>query len=1062
MKKRSALLSTVALTFVFLALLGISLTAQAAPLENVPSQPQALLLAENFDYGAVPMSLTVASGGNWANHSGVSPYVGYTTTSLSMAGYGSSGVGGAATIATNGSEDVNRSFAPQSSGIVYFSALVNVSAAGSGTYFMHLKDATISGFRARVFAKLDVNVLRFGLDTSSSTGVYATGVYTYNTTYLLVTKHNLDTGATALYVLDSFTPTEPVSPSVSFTTGTTLTISSIAFRQASGGPSAVIDGVRVANTWQEVVGAAPTAEADLSILKTGPATANSSENITYTINLSNTGTATAATTVVTDILPPEVSFVTYTTASAVTFTQASATELVWELGDVLTSTPEINIQVVGVITSNIINGTVVTNTAVAASASSESNVNNNISPFTTTVSSPVVPDVEVYVEKTGPAVVFGGELVNYTIVYGNAGTQTVEATLTDTLPINFTTSDIAVDTSALNPIDDTGTRAWTATLASGDRFTFTLALTVPTAIVNNTLITNTIEITATGSGNNPSNDLSAASSAVYQIVPISNARAGTNGEVFGVEGQVIYAPNTFGTAEWGVQDASGGIAVFYSPALTTSLYDRVRLVATRGVFNTQAQLASPVYYFDNLGAGPVVEPMPYTTGQVAAGASEGWLVVVTGTVSSLTGCSTTLNYQFDLNDGSGSTVIFVDKDTLVDVCTQGVVNGDRIVVTGFSTQFSSIPEVKPRFPADVKRLFDVTFVYHDLEDVVHPGEDVQLRGDFTNWGTNPITMTADAGYTVFSATVTLPTTATQAYKYYVDAVGGNTAWNLLNTNNRALSITQGTTIQNDYRTVTIGWGNMNGPAAQTINLGSPTASIDGQLYVQEVTDPAGPGRGLMAEVGYGNAIDPSTWSWSSMAFASQTGNNDVYAGVITPTAGGVYSYATRYNGNWGAGNPNSMWVYADLNGIPFSLDQTGVLTVTAPQLAIAKAVETANSEVDLGEVVTYTLTLSNTGDGTAAGIMITDVLPSAISFGGFVQQNGAAYGSGTITWNGSLNASASNTIIFTATVNNDRFLHGTDVLNTAQFTSGNGGSGSDSIAFAVVKRYFLYLPLIQR
>ena len=95
-------------------------------------------------------------------------------------------------------------------------------------------------------------------------------------------------------------------------------------------------------------------------------------------------------------------------------------------------------------------------------------------------------------------------------------------------------------------------------------------------------------------------------------------------------------------------------------------------------------------------------------------------------------------------------------------------------------------------------------------------------------------------------------------------------------------------------------------------------------------------------------------------------------------------------------------------------------------------------------------------------ILITDVLPAAVNFGGFVQQNGAAYGSGAITWSGSLNVGASATVIFTATVKNDQSLYGTDVMNTVQFTSGNGGSGSANIAFAVVKHYFLYLPLIKR
>jgi uncharacterized repeat protein (TIGR01451 family) len=74
-----------------------------------------------------------------------------------------------------------------------------------------------------------------------------------------------------------------------------------------------------------------------------------------------------------------------------------------------------------------------------------------------------------------------------------------------------------------------------------------------------------------------------------------------------------------------------------------------------------------------------------------------------------------------------------------------------------------------------------------------------------------------------------------------------------------------------------------------------------------------------------------------------------------------------------------------------------VLTATAPQLAIDKAVATTHNPVEQGEVVTYILALSNTGSGTATSILITDALPNAVSFGGFVEQNGAAYDSGTIT-----------------------------------------------------------------
>jgi uncharacterized repeat protein (TIGR01451 family) len=309
--------------------------------------------------------------------------------------------------------------------------------------------------------------------------------------------------------------------------------------------------------------------------------------------------------------------------------------------------------------------------------------------------------------------------------------------------------------------------------------------------------------------------------------------------------------------------------------------------------------------------------------------------------------------------------------------------------------------------------------------------------------------------------VTLPTTGTQNYKYYASAVSEPLAYDLLNTANRSLLVNQGVTVKQDYRNTPIGWGNLNGPATAAINLGA-SVPVSGQVYVQSVTDGAGAGRGIKAELGYGTTADPATWSWSPLTYLTEAGNNDVYAGPLMPMAGGVYSYALRYDANFGAGNPNAGWTYADLNGVPFTLDQAGVLTVTAPQLAFAKGVEKPASEMQLGDVVTYTLELSNSGDGAATGVLITDVLPVEINFGGFVQPNGAVESGGTVTWSGSLNAGVTATVVFTATVGDHRAFYGRTVTNTAQFTSDNGGSDSAEAAFQIVKRYFIFAPLIRR
>ncbi len=778
-----------------------------------------LLLSDDFDYGTTAGNLTAVSAGNWISHSGTSGFVGYTTTSLSMVGYGSSGVGGAATVATTGVEDVNRTFITQTTGTVYFAALVNVSAAGTGDYFLHLKNATTFGFPARVFAKNDLGVLRFGLSSTSAAAIYSTtAAFTYNTTYLMVTKYNVGTGATALYVLDAFSASEPATPLVSFITGTLETVQAIAIRQGSAGarPAATIDGVRVANTWADVVGA--PSEADLGVAKSGPGTVSAGDTITYSISLSNTGNTTATTTILTDSFPSEVSFVTYTTAIPVTFTQTSPTQLVWELGDVAAATTTLSIQVQGVVSPSIANGTRFTNTVTASTAYTETNLGNNTAKVGTLVGSPdlvvvkngpanvnagdtltftltysnagdlpatgvmlvdqlptamayvtdsvpaavaangvvtwsigslnpdqsgsivltatalyagqyqnrvtltgvpldsdlanntsivttTIAGANPYMQKSGPAVLIGGDVVSYTMTYGNKGNlPTGVVTVTDNLPTGFSVSDIVGDNSGLNIVANSGSiRVWTTTIAAGSSSVFTLALTVPNSvtIASGTLVTNTVQVTSLDLGNDPSDDVATATGTVYQIVPIATARAGSNGQVFAVEGNVTVIPATYSAGEWELQDASGGITAFYTPAPTLALGDRVRLV---GVFDNsygaQPELASP-RYFAKLGPGSPVNPIQHHTGDVLAGATPGWLVTISGTLSGLSTCSS--NYHLSVNDGSGAADVFINaySNPAINPCGRGFANGDWVQITGFSTIYSPTYEVRPRMASDL-------------------------------------------------------------------------------------------------------------------------------------------------------------------------------------------------------------------------------------------------------------------------------------------------------------------------------------------------------------------------
>jgi hypothetical protein len=127
--------------------------------------------------------------------------------------------------------------------------------------------------------------------------------------------------------------------------------------------------------------------------------------------------------------------------------------------------------------------------------------------------------------------------------------------------------------------------------------------------------------------------------------------------------------------------------------------------------------------------------------------------------------------------------------------------------------------------------------------------------------------------------------------------------------------------------VTLGWFNLQWPPTININLGSPTDTIYGQVWAQGVTDAAGQGAGILAQVGYGpdgtQPTDPG-WNWFAMSYNVDAGNNDEYSATFVPTQAGTFDYATRYSGDGGA-----TWGLADLSGpqLDNTLDNPGSLVV---------------------------------------------------------------------------------------------------------------------------------------
>ncbi len=252
-----------------------------------------VLLEEDFDYGSTSTDLITASSGNWATHSGTSGQVTYETTSLSMTNYPSTGVGGSITIKGSDSEDINRSFTEQTSGKIYFSTLINVSSVGSGNYFLHLATSSTSSFTARVGAKSDGNSgVLFGIGASSSTLTYGTTRFSTNTTYLLVGTYDFTSGTSDLYVLDTYSASEPSTPEATNTGSIRSDLGTVAFRQSSGIPDVTIDGVRVGLSWSDLMTISQDTKVEFSSASVSADEADGTVSLTATIENPSQSVAT--------------------------------------------------------------------------------------------------------------------------------------------------------------------------------------------------------------------------------------------------------------------------------------------------------------------------------------------------------------------------------------------------------------------------------------------------------------------------------------------------------------------------------------------------------------------------------------------------------------------------------------------------------------------------------------------------------------------------------------------------------------------------------------------------
>ncbi len=208
-----------------------------------------MLLTEDFNY-TLGSNLT-ANG--WSVQSGGTTQPIDVVAGLSFTGYVGSGIGGAANVDNNG-QDLYKTFTSQTTGTVYVSFLLKTQSTNAADYFFHLgtNPTNTSNFRPRLYITAGGNGIALSDNSTLPTSFVS---ITPGTTYLVVIKRNISSNETSLFVFDTLPTIEPSTPNQTYT-GQSTTIGSVGLRQYSASQRQIVDGIRIANTWEDIFPAA--------------------------------------------------------------------------------------------------------------------------------------------------------------------------------------------------------------------------------------------------------------------------------------------------------------------------------------------------------------------------------------------------------------------------------------------------------------------------------------------------------------------------------------------------------------------------------------------------------------------------------------------------------------------------------------------------------------------------------------------------------------------------------------------------------------------------------------
>jgi len=708
---------------------------------------------------------------------------------------------------------------------------------------------------------------------------------------------------------------------------------------------------------------------DVSVVKTGtPATVLAGNQITYTMTVSNGGPAAADNVVLTDVLPVGTTFVSVVSSQGTSANNSGTINA--NLGTIAAG-GSATVTLVVTAASSLADNETVSNTATVTSDYLDTNPANNTSTLVTNVDRLV--DLAITKTDSPDPVLVNGQLTYTLSVINNGPSNASGVVITDVIPATLTIVSATSASATANTVGNTVTFT-VGNLNSGSTATATIVVSVNDITI--TTVANTATVTSTETDSNNANNSSTTNTAVTPVADLRIAKTDSVDPVI-AGGTMSY---TLTVTNDGPSAATNVVVTDVLPADLTFN----SATASQGtVANASGTVTANLGNLANGASATVtinVTVSPSATGTISNTAT------VTGTQT---------DDDATNNSDTENTAVNAQVDLAV-TKTDGlttVISGNNltytIVVTNNGPSQATNVNLTDALPATL------TYSSHTVS---------QGTGAIAGQNFSAALGTLAPGA---SATVTI-----------VAAVSGTATGTISNT----ASVTATQTDSN----------NANNSATDTTTA---TPQIDLQITKADTPDPVIAGNQLTYTIQVTNA-GPST--------ATGVTVTDVLPGTVTfvsgtSTVGTVSNSSGTVTGTIGTlASGASATVTLVVNVAPTARGTiTNTATVAGTQTDsnsannTATTTSTANGSIDLtiaktdsadpviaGNTLTYTVTVTNNGPSTATNVVVTDVLPSSISFSSASASQGTvSNNAGTVTANvGTLAPAASATVTIVTSV----------------------------------------------